>query len=445
MGKAWLNYNYLNLRISLTFMAKPGDYVRVEKEGQIFEGIVMPTTDASDKKITIIKLYSGYNIGIEKPAKVTVLKKGKLSENKIPTRKISSKAKTKVSFITTGGTIGTHVDYKTGGVFMCRNAEEIIATTPEIAEIVDIVSFRSPFTIGSEDMTPKHWRILAKVVFEEINKGVDGVIIAHGTDTMTYTAAALSFMIEDLPIPVVLVGSQRSPDRGSFDGVQNLLCAAKYCTLDIAEVAVVMHANSDDDYCYAHRGTRVKKLHSSRRDAFKSVNAPPLAKLHPKYKTVILSEDYRKRSLSKPKLNIKIAKVALVKITPFASPKILDWYVKNGVKGIVIEGTGLGHVHTKDSGNDWIPTIKKLVKKGIPVVMSTQTIFGRTHPFVYRNLRLVNDAGVIWAEDMHSDVALVKLSFVLGKTRNMKKIRELMSENIAGEFDERTLFRSDFI
>lgn len=426
-------------------MAKLGDYVKIEKNGKVFEGILMPTTDASDKDILVIKLYSGYNQGIKKPAKVTVLKKGNLKQKKIQFKKLKSKSKTRVSFITTGGTIGMHVDYKTGGVFMVRNADEIISTTPEIAKIVDIVSFRNPLTLASEDMRPIHWKKLARVVHEEIKKGVDGIIISHGTDTLAYSAAALSFMLEDVPIPIALVGSQRSPDRGSFDGVQNLLCAAQYCTTDIAEVAVVMHATQNDDYCFAHRGTRVKKLHTTRRDAFQSVNSKPLAKIWPTGKIEIISKNYNRRSKSTSKLNTKLKDVALVKITPFAKPQILESLVKQRYSGIVIEGTGIGHVQTEASGNDWIPTIKKLVKKGIPVVMSSQTIFGRTHAFVYRNLRLLNDAGVIWSQDMHSDTALVKLSFVLGKTSNMAKIRELMQKNLAGEIDERTIFEGELI
>ncbi|MCD6371913.1 MAG: Glu-tRNA(Gln) amidotransferase subunit GatD, partial [Candidatus Aenigmarchaeota archaeon] len=392
-----------------------------------------------------IKLKNGYNIGIKFERGLKIEKVGKGEKiGKIPSISFRENSKLpNISIITTGGTIGTHVDYFTGGVYMCRRPEEIVATTPELLEIVNIKNVLAPFTIASEDMGKEEWIKLAKIVGKELNKKeIEGVIITHGTDTMHFTSAALSFMLQNLNKPVILTGAQRSPDRGSFDGRLNLICSAYSAISDIAEVGIVMHANANDDFCYFHRGTKVRKMHTSKRDAFRSINQTPLAKVWPNGRIEILNERYRKRDENrKVKVDAKFEeKVALIKVYPNSDPKILEWFIERGYKGIVIEGTGLGHVPTLPlrKKNSWIPYIRKAIKNDVVVVVTSQTIYGRTHPYVYRNLRILAKEGVVFGEDMLAEVAYVKLGWLLAHKYSVEKVKELMKKSLVGEISERS-------
>jgi glutamyl-tRNA(Gln) amidotransferase subunit D len=288
-------------------------------------------------------------------------------------------------------------------------------------------------------MTPDRWREIARAVAKEINSGVKGVIITHGTDTLHYTAAALSFMLRDLPCPVVLVGAQRSSDRGSSDTVMNVACAANFVVnSDVAEVCIVMHGSIEDDYCLAIRGTKVRKMHTSRRDAFKPVNEPSIAKINWKDKKIeIMNGNYKKRSNEKVKVDDNIeTKVAMIKCYPGLEPEIFDYYLKKKYRGFVIEGTGLGHTPILEK-HSLLPKIEKAVKSGVPVVMTSQCIYGRVHPFVYHPLRELTKRGVIFAEDILPETAYVKLMWILGHTKKMNQIKEMMLTNYAGEINKR--------
>ena len=424
---------------------KVGDKVKITKGSKVIEGFLMPRIEYGEKDVLIIKLKNGYNIGIkfERGLKIEKVGKGK-KIGKIPSISFRENPKLpNISIITTGGTIGTHVDYFTGGVYMCRMPEEIVATTPELLEIVNIKNVLAPFTIASEDMGKEEWIKLAKIVGKELNKKeIEGVIITHGTDTMHFTSAALSFMLQNLNKPVILTGAQRSPDRGSFDGRLNLICSAYSAISDIAEVGIVMHANANDEFCYFHRGTKVRKMHTSKRDAFRSINQTPLAKVWPNGRIEILNERYRKRDENrKVKVDAKFEeKVALIKVYPNSDPKILEWFIERGYKGIVIEGTGLGHVPTLPlrKKNSWIPYIRKAIKNDVVVVVTSQTIYGRTHPYVYRNLRILAKEGVVFGEDMLAEVAYVKLGWLLAHKYSVEKVKELMKKNLVGEISERS-------
>lgn len=434
---------------------KIGDRVKILKDGKEFQGFLMPRIEIGDLNSLVIKLDNGYNIGLKYEKGLKIQKMGQVIKlGSIPSKKFSRKpGLPSVSLIATGGTIGTHVDYKTGGVFMVRTPEEIVATTPELENIVNMKTMLRPFTVASEDMNHKHWQELAELVAKELNKGARGVMVTHGTDTLHFTSAALSFMLKNLTKPVALVGAQRSPDRGSFDGVMNLVCGSYFTGYsNIGEVCVVMHGTTNDDFCFAHRGTKVRKMHTSRRDAFRSINEIPLAKIWPNGKIEIGNENYRRFDDKKVVVDYKFEpKIALVKSYPGSDPEILDWYVHKGFKGIVIEGSGLGHVPTGESGVkigefdqkfSWIPHIKKAVENGVVVVMTSQTLYGRVHPFVYRNLRLVYEAGGIYGEDMLPEVAYIKLGHVLGHTKDVEKAKQMMLMNLAGEINKETDPRS---
>ncbi len=422
-----------------------GDRVRIHEKDRVIEGYVMPRIEFGEKDCLIVKLDNGYNIGIKISEKTKIEKIGEGKKiGKIPQIKVKKSELPGISIVTTGGTIGTHVDYFTGGVYMCRKPEEILATVPELLQFVNIKNLINLFTIASEDMSYEEWIRIAKTVGKELNKeDVRGVVITHGTDTMHFTSAALSFMLRNLNKPVILTGAQRSPDRGSFDGRINLICSAHAALSDIAEVGIVMHGSTSDDFCYFHRGTKVRKMHTSARDAFKSINDIPLAKIWPSGKIEILNEKLNKRDESKKvKVDAKFEeKVALIKAYPNSDPGIIDWFLEKNYKGIVIEGTGLGHVPTfpLKKKRSWIPHIKKAIKNDVIIVMTSQTLYGRTHPYVYRNLRVLSKLGVIFAEDMLPEVAYVKLGWLLGHKYEKGKIKELMLTNFAAEISERLI------
>lgn len=408
-----------------------------------------------DRSSVVLKLDNGYNIGIRFDKKMILKKTGPFAKlGAIPTVKLRNKqGLPEVSLIATGGTIGTHVDYRTGGVFMCRTPEEIIATAPDLENVVNLKGVHRPFTIASEDMNYTHWQQIADLVAKELNKGRRGVIVTHGTDTLHFTSAALSFMLKNLTKPVAIIGAQRSPDRGSFDGILNLMCGGCYVGhSNIGEVAVVMHGSSSDDFCLAHRGTKVRKMHSSRRDAFRSINELPLAKIWSNGKIETMNENHRKFEDKKVEADTAFEpKVAIVKFYPNSDPEIIDFYADKDYKGIVIEATGLGHVATGESGTteneltkslSWIPHIKSAVNRGIVVVITTQTLYGRVHPFVYRNLRLLYEAGVVFGEDMLPETAYIKLGWLLAHEKDSEKVKNLMLMNHAGEISAETDYRT---
>ncbi|MCK4928628.1 MAG: Glu-tRNA(Gln) amidotransferase subunit GatD, partial [Methanosarcinales archaeon] len=251
-----------------------GDIVLARCDGNTYEGVLMPSTTGT----TVVKLINGYNMGF-KPENVTlelVEKKSELKGVQVelppPNPKLPD-----ISILSTGGTIASKVDYRTGAVTSQFSAEDILLAIPELTEIANY-NARVCYSILSENMRPEYWVKLSEEVYNEIKAGADGVIITHGTDTMMYTAAAIAFMI-DTPVPIVFVGSQRSADRPSSDNAMNAICAAKVAAGDIAEVTVVMHGTTSDDYCHIHRGAKVRKMHTSRRDAFQSINSRPLGRV----------------------------------------------------------------------------------------------------------------------------------------------------------------------
>lgn len=423
---------------------KVGDRVKISKKRVSYEGILMPRIELGDTSCMIIKLDNGYNISIkfEKGIKIRKIRKewriARRKRRKIKKIVFDRKLPT-ISIIGTGGTIASRIDYRTGGVYASFSPKDIVVQIPELREIANIKA-EQIMEIMSEDMTPDKWVEIARAVAKEISSGSKGVIVTHGTDTLHYTSAALSFMLKDLSVPVALVGSQRSSDRGSSDTVMNVACAANFvANSNVAEVCVVMHGSIEDDYCLAIRGTKVRKMSSSRRDAFQPINDIPIAKIYWLDRRIrILNENYRKRSNKKVKVDDKLeTKVALIKVYPGLDPEIFDFYINKEYKGFVIEATGLGHTPTLGVYS-LLPKIEKATNSGIPVVITSQCLYGRTHPTIYHNLRELSKRGVIFGRDMLPEVAYIKLMHVLAKSKNMQKIRKLMLTNVAGEITERS-------
>ncbi|WP_292460544.1 Glu-tRNA(Gln) amidotransferase subunit GatD [Methanothermococcus sp.] len=418
-----------------------GDLITVKTENTIYTGTIMPSLD---ENIIVIKMKNGYNIGISKNKikSIELIKKGEKPKYKLPPLKIGKKNDLKnISILSTGGTVASRVDYNTGAVHPVFTAGDLIRTIPELLNIANIKG-RAILNILSENMTPSYWKMIAEEIKKEIENGADGIVIAHGTDTMHYTAAALSFMV-DADIPIVLVGAQRSSDRPSSDAALNLISAVIACTQPIKGVYVVMHGESGDTFCYLHEGVKVRKSHSSRRDAFKSINNIPVAKINPFTKEIEYLRESKKvkgneRNNDK-KININTIleeKVALIKIYPGIDGSIINYYVDNGYKGIVIEGTGLGHAPETIFEN-----IKYATDKGVLVAMTTQTINGRINMNVYSNGRELQKLGVIGCEDMLPEVALVKMMYLLGNY-DTEKAKELINKNLVGEITEISRFDS---
>jgi len=409
--------------------AKLGDRVKIVRGTTTYEGVLMPTTTEN----MVIKLDNGYNIGFDpKKTQIQPIKKREEIKTKAKPPLHQNEDLPLVSILSTGGTIASRVDYRTGAVTSQFTAEDILTAIPELSTIAQYNS-QVVYTILSENMRPEYWIKLAQAVHNEIKNGAEGVIITHGTDTMTYTAAALSFMIQT-PVPIVLVGSQRSADRPSSDNAINAISAATVATSNIAEVSIVMHATTSDDTCYIHRGTKVRKMHTSRRDAFQSINTQPIATINYPERRITTHIDYTKRGEKKLTLNARLEpKVALIKYAPDANPDVIDHYIENDYKGIVIEGTGLGHV-----GTDWIPRIKDATEKKIPVVITSQCINGRICDRVYETGRDMLAARIIEGEDLLPEVALVKLMWTLAQTQKPEEIRKIMTTNITGEITPST-------
>src|SRR3989344_3355719 len=258
---------------------KPGDYVEVHLMKIIYEGVLLESPE-NEKGILILKLDSGYNIGFNKKDISEIKLKKSFSEKKdnIEIRKDSKKPN--VAMIITGGTISARLNPRKGGVDWLDTPESLFRFYPEIFEKANISKIEVPFMKASEDMDFKDWKKIADTCKNLLNDdNIKGVIITHGTDFLHYTSAALSFFLQNLNKPVVLTYSQRSIDRASSDANLNLRCAARMALSDCAEVMLVGHASLNDDFCYALKGTKVRKLHSSRRDAFKPVNCDPIAKV----------------------------------------------------------------------------------------------------------------------------------------------------------------------
>lgn len=400
-----------------------------------FQGVLLPRSENDDDSHIVIKLATGYNIGINIDT-IQDMKEYNFKEiqYKIPEREFpTSKDKQNVKLFGTGGTIASRLDYRTGAVIPAFSPGELYGAVPELADICNL-STEKLFAVFSENMGPAQYIILAKAIGEEIKKGTHGIIIGHGTDTMSHTAAALSFMVQNSPIPIVMVGSQRSSDRPSSDAALNLIHAAKTASdSDIAEVMVCMFGPTSDEYGLLHRGTRVRKMHSSYRSTFRTVGDIPLAMVD-RNKITALRQDYNHRRDDRKAVITPVfeERVSLLYYYPNMNPDIIDAMVDLGYKGIVIAGTGLGHVNKL-----LYPAIERAVSKGVAIYMTVQTLWGYVNMFVYDTGRDLMTLGIIPAENMLPEVAYIKLGWALGQTSDISKVKDIMLTSVAGEITER--------
>ena len=400
-----------------------------------FEGTVLPRAENDDDKHIVVKIITGYNIGIDTATILKMKETGyKKANYKIPEKAFPfTPGLPKVKLFGTGGTIASRLDYRTGAVIPAFSPGELYGAVPELADICNLDT-EKVFAVFSENMGPKQYISLAKAIGEEIKKGVDGIVIGHGTDTLHHTGAALTFMCQNLPIPVVLVGSQRSSDRPSSDAALNLMHAMNAAgNSDIAEVQICMFGPTSDEYGLLHKGTRVRKMHSSYRSTFRTIGDTPLARIT-RDNIFPIKKKYNKRRNDK---EVKILpyfsdKVTMLYYYPGMSPDVLNALVDKGYKGIIIVGTGLGHVN-----KELYPAIERANAKGVFMFMTLQTLWGYTHMFVYDTGRDMMAKGIIPTGNMLPEVAWVKLSWILGQTEDPKEVVRMMLDPVNDEITKR--------
>jgi glutamyl-tRNA(Gln) amidotransferase subunit D len=401
--------------------------------GTTWAGTVIPPHELSGDRVLTLKLASGYNVGV-RVGPATVYRLGEVRAPRgaaaPPSPPPTARAPGGIELLTTGGTIASRVDYETGGVSPVHREDELLAFFPDLrASGVSRVTAVSD--VLSENLTPADWVGLARKVVEAFGRGAEGVLVTHGTDTLGFTAAALSFLLVDLPGPVVLVGAQRSPDRPSSDGPSNLSAAAKVARdRRLGEVVVVMHEGLSDDRYAIHRGTWVRKMHSSRRDAFESRNGPPLGAVDPS--GVHLLPSVRPPAAGPARVDGPLdARGALLTFYPGLTSLRARQFAE-GLRGIVLAGSGLGHVASEHLG--WI---REATSRGVVVAMTSQCLAGVVDPYVYATGRDLLRAGVLYLDDLLPETAYVKLLWALGHASAPEEVRSLLLQDRAGEFHRR--------
>jgi glutamyl-tRNA(Gln) amidotransferase subunit D len=400
-----------------------------------YTGIILPRSETADPFHIVLKLQSGYNIGIAaKIIENIVIKGRKEAHYKIPEKEFPfDPGKPKVKLLGTGGTIASRLDYRTGAVIPAFSPGELYGSVPELADICNLETEKL-YGVFSENMGPEQWKGTAEAIGREIRKGVHGIVIGHGTDTMHHTAAILSFMVQNSPVPIVMVGSQRSSDRPSSDAALNLMHSVKTAAeSDIAEVMVCMFGPTSDDYGLLHRGTRVRKMHSSYRSTFRTIGDIPIAMVSRETITPLRQDYKRRRKDQEVVINTAFEeKVSIVYYYPNMRPDIIDSLIDNEYKGIVIAGTGLGHVN-----KPLYPALKRAREKNIAVYMTVQTLWGYVQMYVYDTGRDMMELGVVPSANILPEVAYMKLGWALGQTNDLEKVKEIMLTPIAGEITER--------
>ena len=400
-----------------------------------FQGIVLPRSETMDGDHIVIKMATGYNVGI-RVDKITAAEElgYKEAHYKIPEKEFPyDPKKPNVKLFGTGGTIASRLDYRTGAVIPAFTPGELYGSVPELADICNL-NTEKLYGVFSENMGPEQYMVLAERIGEEIRKGVRGIVVGHGTDTMHHTAAALSFMVQDSPVPIVMVGSQRSSDRPSSDAALNLIHSVKTAAeCDIAEVMVCMFGPTSDDYGLLHRGTRVRKMHSSYRSTFRTIGDIPIASVNKEGFSYLREDFKRRRSDQDVKVNAVFDdRVGIVYYYPNMKADMIDSMIENGYKGIVIAGTGLGHVN-----KPLYPALKRAQEAGVAVYMTVQTLWGYVQMYVYETGREMMELGVIPAANMLPEVAYIKLGWALGQTDDLEKVREIMLGPVNGEITDR--------
>lgn len=409
--------------------------VRVTKGNAVYEGVLLPRSQHTADSYVTLKVDTGYNLGVLIDESTQIEEIGyKKGHYQLPSIDVKFKKElANVTLLGTGGTVASRLDYRTGAVLPAFTPEELFSAVPELTSTVNLTP-KTLYQILSENFRPEYWVKTAEAIAKEIESGINGVIIGHGTDTMCTTGAALAYFLRNLPIPVVLVGSQRSSDRPSSDGPRNILYAARLAgNENIAEVIVCMHGGTSDSYNLIHRAVRCRKMHSSRRDTFRTLDDVPLGKIDDSRVTWFKDNVHPRSPREDFHLDTKIdPRVGMLYSYPGMNPDILESMVDMDYHGIVIIGTGLGHV-----GTDMFPALERCQEAEIPVVLVVEPLFGYVQLRVYETGRDMLVRGVIEGGNMLPSAAYTKLIWVLGHTRNVNEVKKLMQTNMAGEITPR--------
>jgi len=409
--------------------------VVVETDRGSFTGLVLPRSETADARHVVLKLGNGYNIGLAADTIRSMEEHGRREARyKIPEKSFPvDPGKPGVKLFGTGGTIASRLDYRTGAVIPAFSPGELYGSVPELADICNLETEKL-FAVFSENMGPEQYITLARRIGEEIARGTSGIVIGHGTDTMHHTAAILSFMVQNPPVPIVMVGSQRSSDRPSSDAAINLINAVRAAALgDIAEVMVCMFGPTSDQYDLLHRGTRVRKMHSSYRSTFRTIGDVPLAMVDERGLTH-LGDDFKPRRDDR-EVAVNTAfddRATILYYYPGMRPDIVDAVVDAGYRGIVIAGTGLGHVN-----RPLYPALERAAKAGVHIYMTVQTLWGYVQMYVYETGREIMGLGVVPAANMLPEVAYMKLCWALGQSDDRAEVERIMLTPIAGEITDR--------
>jgi len=418
-----------------SFKVKVWSKVEIKTVDDTIHGIILPRSETSDELHLVVKLDTGYNIGIHHSSILDIKEIDFIkADYHIPEKEFPFNPDNKlVRLFGTGGTIASRLDYRTGAVIPAFSPGELYASVPELADICNLETIKL-YGVFSENITHKEWIELSIAIKNAIEEGIHGIVIGHGTDTMHYTSAILSFMIQQSPIPIVMVGSQRSSDRPSSDAAMNLIHATKTAsTSDIAEVLVCMFGPTSDQYGLLHRGTRVRKMHSSSRSTFRTISDIPLATVDKDCVTPIRSDYFKRREDKNCVINASFDnRVSIVYYYPGMKPDIIESLIDNGYRGIVFAGTGLGHVN-----KPLYPVLKKARDANIAVYMTVQTLWGYVQMNVYETGRDMMELGVVPASNMLPEVCFVKLGWALSLNQDLEKVKNIMLTSIAGEITER--------
>jgi len=435
VSEDYKGYRTPTLDVLQRFEAPVWSDVTVRTERGEFAGLILPRSETADAEHIVLKMITGYNVGLHYASVEDISVHGrKVANYKIPEKDFPyTEGQPRVKLFGTGGTIASRLDYRTGAVIPAFSPGELYGSVPELADICNLETEKL-YGVFSENMAREQWIGLAEAIGREIETGVNGIVVGHGTDTMHHTAAVLSFMVQDSPVPIVMVGSQRSSDRPSSDAAINLINATRTAaTSDMAEVMVCMFGPTSDKYGLLHQGTRVRKMHSSYRSTFRTLSDIPLGRVD-EDGVKPLKQDYNRRRDDR---NVKIKavfddRVSLVYYYPGMRPDIIDSLVDNGYRGIVIAGTGLGHVN-----RPLYEALGRATAAGLSIYMTVQTLWGYVQMYVYETGREIMELGVVPAANMLPEVAYMKLGWALGQTDDPAEIRDIMLTPIAREITPR--------
>lgn len=412
--------------------------VTVKKGDAVYEGVILPRSDHTSEGYLVLKVDTGYNIGVKITPDTTIKEYG-YKEGKYKLPDISVKFKEglpNVTLLGTGGTVASRLDYRTGAVLPAFTPEELFSAVPELIDICNLTP-KKIYSLLSENFQPEYWAKTAEAVMKEFESGANGVIIGHGTDTMSFTGSALSFMFQNQAAPIVIVGSQRSSDRPSSDGPLNIINASTIAGyVDLAETVICMHGGTSDSYNLIHRGTRVRKMHSSRRDAFRTISDVPLGIIDANQQVTFLKDDVKRRGdMADMWVDTKIdPKVAMLYFYPGMDQDMLHSVIDNDYHGVIFISTGLGHVNT-----DMYPALERAQEEEIPICIVVEPLWGFTNLRVYETGRDMLARGIFEGANMLPCAAYAKMIWTLGHTRDVKEVEKIMTTNIAGEITDREL------